>query len=61
MKYIRVKRRDSIQISPGELYGLPDNIAAQALKRGAGVLVDDPACQPDRLEEEKPKVKKGKK
>lgn len=57
MKYIRMKRRDSIQLSPGELYGLPDNIAAQAIKRGSGAAVDDPAGQPDRVEEAKPKAK----
>lgn len=56
MKDIVIKSRETLVLSPGERYSMPDNIADQLIRRGRAnaILVD--AKLPDRVE--KPKSKK---
>lgn len=58
MKDIVIKSRETLVLSPGERYSMPDNIADQLIRRGRAnvILVDDKL--PDRVE--KPAKKGGK-
>jgi hypothetical protein len=40
MKEVRIIRRESAILSPSEVWGCPDNVAEQLIRRGSGKLVE---------------------
>jgi hypothetical protein len=42
MKEILMVRTETMILQPGQIFGLPDNIADQVVRRGSGKLVDKP-------------------
>jgi hypothetical protein len=41
MKHVTIIGREMAILSPGEVWGMPDNIADQIIARGKGQLVED--------------------
>lgn len=58
MKDIVIKSRETLILSPGERYSMPDNIADQLIRRGRANPILADAKLPDRVE--KPAKKGGK-
>lgn len=56
MKDIVIKSRETLILSPGERYSMPDNIADQLIRRGRANPIIPDASVPDRVE--KPKKEK---